>query len=116
MSAARSFTTCVAVPASRLASRKSSKPLCRLDSASAAGEMRLRHTTLQMNRQQKNGRHPRDCARSAFIALIAMGLFFTSSLHADELDDLLVYAKAGAPHLTIKLIEQRQPDQQANLQ
>jgi hypothetical protein len=69
-----------------------------------------------MNRQQQNGRHPRDCARSAFLALIAMGLFFTSPLLADELDDLLVYAKAGAPHLTIKLIEQRQPDQQANLQ
>jgi hypothetical protein len=69
-----------------------------------------------MNRQQKNGRHPRDGARSAFIGLMAMGLFFTSSLFADELDDLLVYAKAGAPHLTIKLIEQRQPDQQTNLQ
>lgn len=78
--------------------------------------MKLRHTALQMNPQQKNGRHPRDGARSVFVALIAMGLFFISSLHADELDDLLVYAKAGAPHLTIKLIEQRQPDQQANLQ
>lgn len=78
--------------------------------------MRLRHTTLQMNQPQQNGCHRQGGTRSAFMGFMVMGLFFTSLLYADELDDLLIYAKAGAPQLTVKLIEQRQPDQHADLQ
>lgn len=78
--------------------------------------MTLRHTKLRMNRPQQNGRHRHGGARSAFLSLVLVGLSFTSLLHADELNDLLIYARAGAPHLTAKLIEQRQPDQQTNPQ
>lgn len=79
--------------------------------------MTLRHSTLQMNRPQQNGCHRHGGARSAFAGLLmALGLSFSSLLPAEELGELLIYAKAGAPHLALKLIEQRQPDRQTNLQ
>lgn len=76
-----------------------------------------RHYSVQpSSRTQENGCHRYDGARFLFACLILPGLFFSPRLPADELDSLLLYAKAGAPHLAIQLIEQRQPDRQAEPQ
>jgi len=78
--------------------------------------MKLRQVTLHMNQPQQSGRHRHDGARFAFLSLIFLGLVFSPHIFADELDDLLIYAKAGTPHLAMKLIEQRQPDGATNRQ
>jgi len=78
--------------------------------------MRLRHTTLRVNRPKQNGRHRQGGARSVLLWFSFLGFTCSSHLYADELDDLLIYAKAGTPNLAEKLIEQRQPDKSVNLQ
>lgn len=72
--------------------------------------MMLRLFLLHVNRPKHNGCHRQGGARFLLGVMAALGLLMAYATPADELDDLLLYAKAGAPHLAIQLVAQRQPD------
>lgn len=76
----------------------------------------MRPFLLHMIRPQENGRHRHDGARFLLVLVALLGVLTSRPSLADELDELLRYAKAGAPQLSIQLVQERQPHFASDLQ